>query len=129
MNFIGNFIQPIFTQLGPILQNVDMTLRLYYAGPYATASARGVSSASVTAKPKPKAKATKNIVSKTVRVKKGKKARVVLSLTKAQKKKLKAGYYKLAIDVKAVKGKAKGTLTSPAFFIGAGGKTVAVKKK
>jgi hypothetical protein len=120
---LPSFIQPIFTQLGPMLQNVKLTVGLFYVGPYGSVSVRSISSAAVTAKakPKPKAKA-KTIVSKTVRVKKGKKATVALKLTKAQQKKLKAGYYKLVIDVKAVKGKAKGTLTSPTFFVGAGGK-------
>jgi hypothetical protein len=106
---------PTFNQLGPVLQDVDLTIRLLFLGTHATSSARGLSSAAATAK-------TKTVFSKTVRVKKGKKARAALSLTKAQQKKLKAGYYEVAFDLKAVKGKAKGTLTSPAFFLGAGGK-------
>jgi hypothetical protein len=115
LNFTPTFLQPIFSQFGPMLQDVNLTIRLMFVGPLSTSSARNLSSAAATAK-------TKNVVAKTVRVKKGKRARVAFSLTKAQKKKLKAGYYKVAIDLKAVKGKAKGTLTSPAFFIGAGGK-------
>jgi hypothetical protein len=104
-----------FNQLGPVLVDLDLTIKLMFVGTHATSSARGLSSATATAK-------TKTVFSKTVRVKKGTKARIALSLTKAQQKKLKAGYYKVAFDLKAVKGKAKGTLTSPAFFLGAGGK-------
>ena len=115
--FTTAFLKPIFNQFGTALQDVNLSIHLLYVGPYATASARGLSSASLAAK-------AKNIASKTVRVKKGKKLSAAFTLTKKQKQSLKAGYYKVTIDLKAVKGKAKGTLASPAFFVGAAGKIV-----
>jgi hypothetical protein len=118
--FSPTFIRSIFQQIGPAMQDLDLTIRAIYVGPYVPSSDRDLSSA--TAKVK-----AKTIASKKVRIKKGKKPSFSFTLTKAQKKKLKPGYYKLAIDVKAVKGKRKGTLTSPAFYVGAGGKIV--KKK
>ena len=115
--FTTAFLKPIFNQFGTALQDVNLSIHLLYVGPYATASARGLSSASLAAK-------AKYIASKTVRVKKVKKLSAAFTLTKKQKQSLKAGYYKVTIDLKAVKGKAKGTLASPAFFVGAGGKIV-----
>jgi hypothetical protein len=110
LNLSGGTLTAILNNLGKgfdtALQNTNVTVGLYYIGGATTASARGLSSATV-----------KPVASVKTVVKKGKKLKVALKV-----KKLKAGFYNLRFDLKAVKGKAKATVTTKSFYLLANGK-------
>jgi hypothetical protein len=97
-NFMGT--------LGFSLQAMNLTADIVLIKPRQISSARNVSGA------------VKVVATKTVTVKKGNRLKVGLKLPK----KLKPGYYKLRLSMKAVKGTAKATVTTKPFYLRAGGK-------
>jgi hypothetical protein len=93
---------------GPALTDINAGLGLLYIGSNQTSSARGLASAT----------AKKPVASAKALVKKGKRVKLSLKLPK----KVKPGYYKLSYTFKAVKGGAKATVTTKAFYLLGNGK-------
>jgi hypothetical protein len=110
LNLSGSSLSGILTGLGngfgTARQDTNVTVGLYYIGSATTSSARSLSSATL-----------KRVASAKALVKKGKKVKIVLKV-----KSLKAGFYNLRYDLKAVKGGAKATVTTKSFYLLANGK-------
>ncbi|HEY6054254.1 MAG TPA: hypothetical protein VIU86_10005 [Gaiellaceae bacterium] len=102
---LAGLLGQLATLLGNARQDLNLTVGLTYVGGASLSSARGLSSA-----------AAAPVAKTTVKVKKGAKIRVSLKT-----KKLKAGYYTLRFDLKAVKGSAKASLTTKPFYLAANG--------
>ncbi len=103
---LNGLLRNLSGQLGTAKQDTNVTVRLLYVGSATSASARSLSTASV-----------KPIASVRSLVGKGLKLQVALAV-----KALKPGFYKLRYELTGVKGGARATLTTKAFYLLGNGK-------
>jgi hypothetical protein len=103
---LRGFVNVLSQQLGPAKADANANVSLLFVGSATTASARGLASA-----------AGKPVASATAIVKKGNKLSVALRVAK-----LTPGYYRLRYGLRAVKGGARATVTTKAFYLLGNGK-------